>query len=417
VTYCYYRSLDRRRWAIACGLAYGLALATKHNAWILPGVLAIHWLWVVVGKRRGVGRTVSRVPWWLIAMVVLGPPILVGTWPRLWYDCLARFSWYASFHLRHVHYPIAYFGEVLYEPPFPMEFPWVMTFVTIPLIASLLTVIGLFVRGRYLVPGWLTRPFGGSPRDLDNRHTDVLWFGAMMAPFVVIASPGTPVFGGTKHWMTGYPFMVLFAGVGFLAVVRLARRALSPAGGLRAQLVGVGLGSLMLVTPVLDTMHAHGFGLSYYSFAAGGVPGGADLGMNRQFWGFTQGALTRWFEDTLPEGGRVFMCDATPESWSMMHVDGALRSDVTGTYDLAGSDVAIVHHEHHFAEVDYQIWAAYQTATPAHVLALDGVPIISAYVNPGRALQRARPARPHAGGRSLRPHVPAADPPAPPSSR
>src|SRR5690606_3913735 len=36
VTYCYWRSLTDVRWALTTGLTYGLALATKHNAWQLP---------------------------------------------------------------------------------------------------------------------------------------------------------------------------------------------------------------------------------------------------------------------------------------------------------------------------------------------------------------------------------------------
>jgi hypothetical protein len=35
-------------------------------------------------------------------------------------------------------------------------------------------------------------------------------------------------------------------------------------------------------------------------------------------------------------------------------------------------------------EVDYQIWAAWGSVQPAHVLTYDGVPIVSVYENPRR---------------------------------
>jgi hypothetical protein len=54
------------------------------------------------------------------------------------------------------------------------------------------------------------------------------------------------------------------------------------------------------------------------------------------------------------------------------------------TGSIADADLALVHHEHHFAEVDQQIWTLYGTTKPAYVLTYDGVPIISVYENPHR---------------------------------
>ena len=51
---------------------------------------------------------------------------------------------------------------------------------------------------------------------------------------------------------------------------------------------------------------------------------------------------------------------------------------------MTEADFALVHHERHFAEVDYQVWVAYGTPQPVHVLRYDGVPIISVYENPKR---------------------------------
>jgi hypothetical protein len=43
------------------------------------------------------------------------------------------------------------------------------------------------------------------------------------------------------------------------------------------------------------------------------------------------------------------------------------------------SDAALVIHELHFAKYEHMIWNAYGTATPARVLSLDGVPMITVY--------------------------------------
>jgi DNA gyrase inhibitor GyrI len=66
----------------------------------------------------------------------------------------------------------------------------------------------------------------------------------------------------------------------------------------------------------------------------------------------------------------------------MLQRDGRLDPRIRPTGSLTTADYAIVHHEHHFAEVDFQIWEAFGSVRPAYVLTHDGVPIISVYKNP-----------------------------------
>jgi hypothetical protein len=114
------------------------------------------------------------------------------------------------------------------------------------------------------------------------------------------------------------------------------------------------------------------------------VPGAADLGMNRQFWGFTTGSLVPWLNEHLPERGSVWICDTTGTAFHMLQRDGLLRDDVRVAWDLSNADYAIVHHEDHFNIVDFQIWEAYGRVDPVFVLTYDGVPIVSVYENPRR---------------------------------
>jgi hypothetical protein len=106
--------------------------------------------------------------------------------------------------------------------------------------------------------------------------------------------------------------------------------------------------------------------------------------MNRQFWGFTTGSVVPFLNDRLPQGGRVYVCDMTFGAFRMLAHDGLLDPKIKPTADIASSDLALVHHEHHFAEVEHQIWSVWGTTRPAHVLTYDGVPIVSVYENPRR---------------------------------
>jgi 4-amino-4-deoxy-L-arabinose transferase-like glycosyltransferase len=370
--YAYWRSLTDRRWLPYLGLAFGLALATKHNSWILPGIFLIHFLWI----RRDQAGTHDgrRFSWgWLPSMLLLGPLVLVATWPWLWYSAARRLLAYALFHLRHVHYTYEYFGVSYFEPPLPVSVPFVMTLLTVSLTVLVLSLLGVYARRDAIR---LPRRAGEGPPG--PRQTELLWLGCALAPMLAIALPSTPIFGGTKHWMTAYPFVALFAGWGFVAVLGRAELALVTS----KRRLSIGLMALLLLPGLVETAKSHPFGLSHYSAAAGGVPGAADLGMNRQFWGFTSGSLADWISERLPRGGSVWTCDTTHGAWAMMQRDGMLPSNIRAASRMGLADLVLVHHEPHFAEVDYQAWVALGTVQPVFVLRYEGVPIISVYENP-----------------------------------
>ena len=195
---------------------------------------------------------------------------------------------------------------------------------------------------------------------------------------LAFALPSTPIFGGTKHWLTAYPFIALFAGWGFGSVLDRAELALVTS----KRALSIGLMSLLLLPGLVETAKSHPFGLSHYTAAAGGVPGAADLGMNRQFWGFTSGSLADWISERLPRGGSVWTCDTTHGAWAIMQRDGMLPSNIRAESRMGAADLVLVHHEPHFAEVDYQAWVAFGTVQPVFVLRYEGVPIISVYENP-----------------------------------
>jgi hypothetical protein len=392
VIYAYYRSLRSRCWGYLCGALFGLALLTKHNSWIVPGILGIHFglvSWLERRARRDTGeRRIDLRPRALLACLSIGPLIFFAGWPFLWHDTLQRVGWYLGFHLHHEYYNMEYFGVNYFWPPFPMSYAWVMTFFTVPLTTLVLGVLGLVDEVAGLADGLLPRAAaaagGGESRwaRVDPELTTVLLFGAMFAPLVLITWPGTPIFGGTKHWFPAYPFLALFAGRAFSRIVEYIHREW-PSVRLRG--LPLVAGAWLLTPAFVETAHSHPFALSHYTVTAGGVPGAAELGMNRQFWGFTTRSLVPFLRDALPNGGSVYICDTIYTAWVMLVRDGLLPDNIRATGDIAQADFALVHHEKHFAEVDHQIWTTYGTVQPVHVLTYDGVPIISVYRNPRRA--------------------------------
>lgn len=155
VTYAFWRSLSSRWWAVLTGLFFGLALATKHNSWILPAPLGLYWLvvswrsWKLKKEEDG-GYTLRtpKLPGALGYSLILGPIVFIGTWPLLWSNTWSHIRRYVAFHMGHVHYDAYYFGTLHIKPPFPLTFPFGMTAITFPAVIVLLSAVGIWMATR-----------------------------------------------------------------------------------------------------------------------------------------------------------------------------------------------------------------------------------------------------------------------------
>jgi hypothetical protein len=394
--YAAWRAADTKKlgWAIATGILFGLALETKHNAWMLPGVIGIHALFV---QRRALveGLKVGRVsiPATLVTMLVFGPIVFLALWPYLWNDTLARIEWYVDFHLNHEYYNIEYLHRNYFGPPSPKSYLPVMVLATVPTVTLLLFFVGVFdrcavtwgrlresARGLLRPSPTATAPAGTSA---DPGELDLLLALSFLVPVAFFFLPKTPIFGGTKHWMPAYPALALLAGRGFELVSGAMRRAWPELDGGRRFAAEGALFASVTLAPLAVTAHAQPFGLSSYVPLVGGTAGGADLGLNRQFWGFTtQDAAEEYLNAKAPNGTPVFISDTTWDAWGHMQQEGRVRHDLRATGTPHDSHIALVQHELHMNEVDYSIWVAYGTDAPAYVVLDDGVPIVSIYRRP-----------------------------------
>jgi hypothetical protein len=418
--YCYWRSLLRPGllFPLLTGLSFGLALDTKHNSWFLPicfvghqiGREILHWLSAPASDEENVAFAASRKRSLLAlgAMAALGPLVMVALWPWIWRDTLARLRDYALFHLNHEYYNMEFLGKNYWAPPMHLGYAWVMTAATVPVVTLLLFATGLGARARArlrpllsglarrLPRSWapsIERRVAALPRPkFDPASTDLLWLLALLINYAAWLNPKTPIFGGTKHWMTAYPFLALFAGAGFDAVLRAARRELlrlrarfawAPKVAGSAAPLGLGLGALVFVAPVVETAHSHPWGLSSYSPLVGGAPGAATLGLNRGFWGYTTGAVVSTLNQT-PKRSTVYIHDTAGQAWDMLLKDGRIRADIRGVWSIAGADYGLYHHEKHMLGQEYQNWVAFGTVRPELVAGLDGVPVILVYKQPPR---------------------------------
>jgi hypothetical protein len=384
--YVHWRAQERGgvAWALLAGVVFGLALETKHNAWMIPFVVVPHALFVhrhalVRGLRAGR----LSLPTSLVSMAVLGPLVFFALWPYLWNDTLARVEWYVNFHLHHDYYSIEFLGRNVGGPPAPKAFLPVMVIATVPTVTLVLFVTGAVDRflaaGRRLRAAILGPRAGGACAD--RRETDLLLALALAVPMVPFFLEKTPIFGGTKHWLTAYPALALFAGRGFDLARSAIRRALPNLGGPAAAWgTCAGLFGSVVLAPLAETFHSTPFGLSTYVPLVGGTAGGADLGLNRQFWGYTsQNAAQEYINARAPRGATVFIHDTTYDAWVEMQRENRVRQDLIPVGAPHEAQIALLQHELHMNEVDYAIWVAFGSDAPAYVVTHDGVPIVSVY--------------------------------------
>jgi 4-amino-4-deoxy-L-arabinose transferase-like glycosyltransferase len=393
---------------IFAGVMYGLTLETKHNAWFMPAVL-VPYAFIAHGARMS--RVASKtgqvpIPATLVSMATIGPLLFILLWPWLWpiqkvgnetqidwQITLNRIQEYVNFHVKHDYYNIEFLGVTYWGPPSPRSYMPVMIAATVPTTTLLLFAVGAIDRARFMlmrasgvVSSWIGKkiPWPKTPPPKDKLHTDVLVFLGIIVAVGPWLLPRTPIFGGTKHWMTAYPFLAMLAGRGFDICWTRIEELVSKRWKLEGQRAIAA--QALAVTAAFSgafavTVHSHPFGLSAYVPFAGGTAGGADLGLNRQFWGFTTQSLAPWLEKNAKPNESFYFMDTAWSSWVRMIEEKRLPL-LRGVGSPAEAELSIVHHEQHMNEVDYNIWTEYGTSTPAYVLTHDGVPIITVYRRP-----------------------------------
>ena len=145
------------------------------------------------------------------------------------------------------------------------------------------------------------------------------------------------------------------------------------------------IAGIVLLAAATETRAAHPYALTWYNALAGGAPGGADLGMNRQFWGVAVRGVLPDLARLAPTGAQVYTHDAAP-AWGYYVREKLLPKNLKDAgWEQMGIDrsqLAIVIHEKHFNRHDYMIWQTYKTVQPVLVLRSDGVPIVSVYKRP-----------------------------------
>lgn len=428
--YCFVEALEKPRWWIYTGLAFGLALAAKHNAYfivvtLVPYILVRGWLLtksssearalffgvnavfvfaavlygfmtVVVGPERMLATfsfqspqlaifvTACGVGSWLlwklravhleafrtlaplVAMAVLGPLVFYAHWPYLWHHPVDRTAWYLNFHLTHNHYAWFYLGDLLRGPPFPLSYVVVKTALTVP--TSIFTA---------MVLGFVWTCWRAVRKEMTGFEF-VMVANAVMS-IALISMPNVPHFGGVKHWFPSMPFLAILAAGSLERGSRGLSELLLPRVKAATQpRVLVALGVLLGTPAFIATARVFEFGTSAYSELAGGLPGAASLGMQRQFWANNLSGVVPWINANARPGERIYFHENHGGQIRDLQRNGMLRTDVYAV-GLEQADMVVYQYHQEFRDAEFQTWQRLGTFRPVYGLYLDETPQIVIY--------------------------------------
>ena len=358
----------RVRDGLSLAFVYGCALAVKHNAWFLPPVLLIHALLCRAPLRR---RALLTLPW-----LLLSPLVLFATWPLLWHQPARHLHDWIAFHLHHVHYAWWYLGDLYRAPPFPITYPLVLDALVLPITTAALLALAA---ARLLVDFVRLRLSA-------LRLLELGVAGAGVLPFMLRT---TPIFGGIKHWLI-FPAMLAPEAADLLVAIaksfnggvprpaaRAAHRWLTPTRTLLLASAAALLPGLVQIAQV------HPYGTSAYGELAGDIPGGASLGMQRQYWSGNVTAVLPWLNANARPHARVYFHEVNPESYRAYQLAGMLRPDIQYAANPESADYAAIQWHREFRDIEPRVWNAFGTRRPATGLYLEEVPQIIVYARPG----------------------------------
>ncbi len=404
ITYAYIlarQSIKTNWFYIAmAGVTLGLGLATKLNAFFAPfTLLAVsfyHLYHVKLSKNQQLWQTFKKRYWHIgISMVLLGLLVFILHWPWLYHDTLFRWGAYIGFHARHEHYAVDFFDHLYYRPPFPVYFPFAMSLFTLPMGVLLLGTIGTVYMVYLAYQRWQTLRQTSSLLDdqsaqealqeADQKEIfpwEVLILANLFVPFLVIAMPNTPIFGGTKHWMPAMPFLCICAGLSFYQILHAFQSLSFQSFSNRSKVL---LSSLLLaifiVPAAIDTKAYGSRGAMFYNELIGGIPGAAEVRLPRNFWGYSTIDALPILNQKAENRALVFWHKATNLSIHQYQRAKLLRSDIQYTGDWTGaySNWAVYHDQREKKHEEVDLWRFYGNPFPYAGVFVDGVQMVGIY--------------------------------------
>ncbi len=365
--YCFMKGLRDWRWSLVLGVVWGLAMATKFPAFLIPIPLL---LWAHLYHRHSYPNKV-------FSMMFLSPIIMISIQPYLWHKTLPRialflFDGVSRGYRPETNFSIFFFNKIYATSTVPWYYPFFMTGVTIPEAILVLFLIGLIA----LI--W-ARP---------QRETMKLFL--FNAVFILLLGliPGAVLHDVNRLMLPVLPFLVVLATCGFFLLTRFLTdrcQTLAAFQGIqhpRAKLIGIVM-LLILFLPALDLFNYHPYQLSYYNRLVGGVWGAYQRGLEVTYLmeAFTPNFL-EFLNQELPQNAVI---NASFANFMLIHYqkENRLRRDIQITTKRDFDYYILLNRQNGLSKTDRLL--IHNNPRPFASVQLRGTPLISVYRMEGAA--------------------------------
>ncbi len=268
--YFFWKGSKNRNFGILCGFVYGLALATKITAILIPIGFLI-WLIVLLKKDifsiRKIDEKFPGLKFSLLSMTFVSPTVLILVWPLLWLDPLKYFEYIKVMQHKDI-IPVYYFGKSYSYTTPPWHYPFVITGITVPLTILSLTFLALvlFKRG-----------------NLENKnHAYSLIIINLFLPLLFHSLPFTHVYQGVRLFLMIFPFMAILSGIGFETLFEKIIKII-PQNFSKALSVLLAFGFLFPGALAIYNYTPHYY--CYFNSLVGGAHGALEKGFEIEYYG------------------------------------------------------------------------------------------------------------------------------------
>jgi hypothetical protein len=361
--YCFWKGLKNWKWSAMLGVVWGLALATKFPALLLPVPLL---LWAHLFHRDKYANNV-------FAMLFLAPIVMIATQPYLWHQPGPRileflYEGISRAYRPETNYTIFFLNEFYFTNQLPWYYPFFAAAVTTPE-----AILGLALVGVVSIP-WLQ----------ERRPAIVLFLANAAFVLIMGALPGAVLHDGVRQLLSALPFLAALAGSGFAvllqAVTQLSER-LKPLKEISyaSSKATFALVVLLLFTPVLDTYLSHPFQLSYYNRLVGGIGGAYARGLEVTYFmeAFTPDLL-RALNEKVPKNSTINASFAN-FMFEYYQNEGRLRSDISFTTKGSSDYYLILNRQSTLPSFERVLL---RSAKPTLIIDIAGVPLVALIATP-----------------------------------
>jgi 4-amino-4-deoxy-L-arabinose transferase-like glycosyltransferase len=298
--------------AFVVGSWIGLGLLTKINAVLL---LPFWGIWLLCYR-----RTLRHLLTFGLGLPI-GLLVLIAGWPWIWKDPInGLWNWVQFFR---VHFEIRqWFAGQLYVDT-PWTLPFVIVGITTPLLILVIAVLGVTRGSRVQVKRarWDLRKL------VEDEWTGLHLLG-MVTVLGYYALPFTPIHDQDRLLLAAFVHLAILAGDGFERLTYwIFTRTARPSQRSAQIAIQIGLGLLLLLPGIVQSVRLHPYQLAYYNETVGGVTGARRLDLETIYFATTYGhflpALNRLPPDTV--------LWVMPNSWDVLYYYqnyGLLRTDL-----------------------------------------------------------------------------------------